>query len=130
MTKPGFTWTTPILCVDNVAKSLEHYQSVLGFDIAWQWGDDEKFDGNEPPTFACVTRGEVSVFLGEQRQGNPGSWVFLNVSSKEDLNRIHEEYKKSGADIAEPPEDCPWGMREMLVRDPDGNCFRIGCSLE
>ena len=34
------------------------------------------------------------------------------------------------ADIVEEPTDCSWGMREMLVRDPDKNTFRIGCVIE
>ena len=44
-------------------------------------------------------------------------------------NLIFQEYQLSGADIVEDPIDKPWGMREMLVKDIDGNTFRIGCSL-
>ncbi len=130
MEKPGFSWITPVLCVNNLGASLEHYRDVLGFDISWSWSDDEAFVNPNAPTFACVTRGEFSIFLCQNGQGNPGSWICLNVSSLDDLDSIHGEYVQSGATIVEAPVDCPWGNREMIVEDPDGNTFRIGCALE
>lgn len=123
-----FTGATPILTVDNVGASLEHYEKVLGFAVSWQWSDDQEFEGGRP-TFACVCRGDVSLFLAEQCQGNPGSWISLFLASLEDVDAMHEEFVASGAKIVEPPTDCPWGMREMLVEDLDGNTFRIGCQL-
>ncbi|WP_223788210.1 glyoxalase superfamily protein [Marinicella meishanensis] len=125
----GFNWVTPILCVDNVANSLKHYEQVLGFEVSWSWSDETSFEQPDHPTFACVCRGHVSVFLCEQDQGKPGAWMFLNVENMADFEAIHEEYKKSGANIIEGPEDYSWGMREMLVADLDDNRFRIGCPL-
>lgn len=82
------------------------------------------------PTFACVCRGDISLFLCEDGQGAPGSWTCLNVATLDELARVNEEYQKAGALIEEPLQDYSWGMREMLVADPDGNKFRIGCMLE
>lgn len=130
MAEPGFTWLTPVLCVNDLVKSLEHYERVLGFEVAWKWAESEAFDQPDHPTFACVRRGECCLFLCEQGQGHPGGWVCLNVSSPVELEAIHSQYQDSGADIAEAPADRSWGMREMLVRDPDGNTFRIGCQLQ
>lgn len=130
MSKPGFTWMTPVLCVDSVRRSLEHYKDVLGFEIAWDWSEEESFDGSDEPTFACVCRGDCTLFLCKQGQGNPGTWICLNVASMEALDEIHREYQRSGADIVQPPTDCVWGMREMEVADLDGNMFRIGCPLD
>lgn len=129
MSKPGFSSIRPVLCVDNVRRSLDHYRDVLGFAISWNWSEEESFSGSAEPSFACVCRGDCSLFLCEQGQGNPGTWICLNVASLEALDEIHEEYRHSGADIVRPPTDCVWGMREMEVRDIDGNVFRIGCPL-
>ncbi len=126
---PPFTWQTPVLCVSDLSASLRHYQEVLGFGVSWAWNDDEAFENPEKPTFACVYRGECFIFLCEQGQGNPGSWLCMNLESLEELERVHKEYQASGAEIVEPPTDCSWGMREMIVRDLDGNTFRIGCAL-
>ena len=125
---PGFKFVTPILCVNNVAESLQHYETVLGFETAWTWSEEGFEKGT--PVFACVCRGDISYFLAQQNQGNPGSWSSLFLKDKSELEAIHKEYQSSGANILEAPTDKSWGMREMLVEDLDGNTFRIGCTIE
>ncbi len=71
----------------------------------------------------------VSLFLGQDRQGVAGAWVHLNVASLDALDALHEEYRARGARVVEPPTDCPWGLREMLVEDLDGNTLRVGAPL-
>lgn len=130
MNKPGFSWLTPVLCVSNLPKSLEHYETVLGFDVSWKWSEGEEFNETSHPTFACVNRGDICIFLCENGQGSPGAWICLNVSSPEELQEVFVEYHNTSANIIEDPKDYSWGMREMLVKDLDGNTFRIGCQLE
>ena len=48
------------------------------------------------------------------------------AQGRAELAALHAEYEKSGARILNPPTDEPWGMREMLVADLDGNTFRMG----
>ena len=110
-----FTGATPILNVKSVPASIEHYVDVLGFTKNWDWG--------APPTFASVSRGEVCIFLCEGGQGQPGTWMSVFV---ENVDLLYDEYKASGATIRRPPANYPWGMREMLVEDPDGHCLRMG----
>ena len=109
----------PILCVRNFAASMKHYCDVLGFHKHWDWG--------EPPTFGSVSRGGVEFFLGEQCQGQPGTWIYLTVS---DVDALHRELQARGAKIRETPNDKPWHMREMLVEDPDGHVLRFGHGLQ
>ena len=109
-----FESATPIFSVNAVPASVEYYVRQLGFQLAWDWG--------KPPTFACVKRGDVALFLSQRTQGSPGTWLFLSV---DDVDRLHVEYKASGAKIVEPPADRPWGRREMIVEDPDGHRLRL-----
>ena len=44
----------------------------------------------------------------------------------DDVDALHEEYKKSGALIRQPPTNMPWGTREMNIQDPDGHRLRMG----
>ncbi len=44
----------------------------------------------------------------------------------EDVDALHEEYKKSGAIIRLAPANMPWGTREMNVVDLDGHHLRMG----
>ena len=124
--EPGFHWMTPVLCVDDLPASLAYYADRLGFAIAWAWSDDAAFEQPDHPTFACVRRGDSCLFLCEKGQGNPGSWICLNVRTRAELTALHEEYVASGARVLAPPTEEPWGMVEMLVEDLDGNTFRMG----
>ncbi len=130
MDKVGFSWVTPVLCVSDLLQSLTYYQQVLGFELSWQWSEHGEFAETSAPTFACVNRGEISLFLSEKHQGKPGAWLCLNVSHLAELERLYQEYQAASARIIEAPQNCPWGMREMLVEDLDGNTFRIGCLAE
>lgn len=50
----------------------------------------------------------------------------LGVWNTSDADKVHEEYKASGATIVEDIETRPWGTREFVIEDPDGNRMRIG----
>jgi uncharacterized glyoxalase superfamily protein PhnB len=106
-----FTGATPILRVSNLDASLEYYTKKLGFTEQWRW-----------PYFASVGRDEVSVFLCQGGQGHPGTWISVFMK---DAVALYEEYKKSGANIVEPPMNFPWGHCEFLVKDLDGHIFRM-----
>lgn len=121
---------TPVLCVNDVSASLRYYVDQLGFAVSWEWSDADAFDAPDHPTFACVLRGEVALFLCEQGQGHPGSWNCLNVCTRTELDDLHREYRDRGARIVQPPTDEPWGMCEMVVEDLDGNTFRMGVPLD
>ncbi len=114
-----FQCVTPILSVKNVPKSIDHYVNILGFQKDWEW--------DEPPTFASVSRNDVSIFLCEDGQGQPGMWMSIFV---DDVDQIFEEYKKSGANIRQEPTNFPWGVREMNIEDIDGHRLRIGSDTD
>ncbi len=110
-----FAGVIPILRVKNFRETLDYYVTKLGFQKKWDWGT--------PPTFGCVTRGKVNIFLCEGAQGQPGMWMSIFL---EDVDALHEEYKKSGAIIRMAPANMPWGTREMNVVDLDGHHLRMG----
>lgn len=109
-----FKHPTPILCVDAMGASIAYYVERLGFQLAWDWGD--------PPTFACIKRGDLYLFLSERSQGQRGTWIFVPVT---DVDRLYDEYRVRGANVVQPPLNQPWGSREMKVEDPDGHTFRF-----
>ncbi len=65
MSKPGFSWIIPVLCVHELVKSLMHYEQILGFNVSWKWSENETFENPNHPTFTCVSRADCSVFLCE-----------------------------------------------------------------
>jgi hypothetical protein len=101
-----FECVVPILNVRDFAVSMEYYIEKMGFAKKWDWGT--------PPTFGCVKRDEVDIFLCEGGQGHPGMWMSIFM---EDVDALHEEYKTSGASIRMPPTNMPWGTRETNEGD-------------
>ena len=110
-----FEAAVPILNVKNVPRSLAYYVEKLGFRKEWDWG--------APPSFACVQRDQVRIFLCQDGQGAPGTWISIFV---QDVDALYEDYKRNGAVIRQAPTNLPWGLREMNVEDPDGHRLRLG----
>jgi hypothetical protein len=128
---------TPILNVSNILDSFAWFEK-LGWTKSWDWG--------EPPTFGCVCSGSCEIFLCQGAQGgrgrspvtatfgpdgsetgDKGVWMSLWV---EDVDAVHRHCVEQGLEIAFPPHDMPWNVREMHVRHPDGHVFRIGKGFE
>jgi len=110
-----FLSSVPILNVRNVPASIDYYVHKLGFEKEWDWGD--------PPTFGCVWRDQVRIFLCEGGQGAPGTWISIFVQN---VDALHEDYQRRGAIIRQAPANFPWGVREMNVQDLDGHRLRMG----
>jgi predicted enzyme related to lactoylglutathione lyase len=107
----SFERVTPILRVQDLSKSIEHYARVLGFKLNWQG-----------PYFASVSRDGCEIYLSLGDQGHPGGWVWIGV---EDADALLEEYRGTGAKIRHLPTNYPWAY-EMQVEDLDGNVLRLG----
>ena len=110
-----FLKSVTILYSDDIPRSLDYYTRILGFTEQWAWDD--------PPTFGGVVRDDVEVFFCKGDQGNPGTWFSLMVDN---VDEYYKTIKDKGAEIISLPDTKPWGMREMLVRDPDRHIIRIG----
>jgi len=110
-----FNTIVPILYSSDVVRSLAYYVDVLGFESKWEWGI--------PTSFGGVYKDSIEIFFCENGQGNPGTWISLMV---DDVDEYHDLIKAKGATVISAPANMEWGLREMLVRDPDGHTIRIG----
>jgi catechol 2,3-dioxygenase-like lactoylglutathione lyase family enzyme len=103
----------PILHVANARASVDWY-AQFGFEV-----EAEHVFGPDWPLYVRLRRGLAQLHLSEHRlDGGPVTHVYLYV---EDVDSIIP----AGA-VA---EDCPWGMREARLTDPDGNEVRVGSPL-
>jgi uncharacterized glyoxalase superfamily protein PhnB len=48
----------------------------------------------------------------------------------DDVDAVYAVCQAAGVEVAMPPTDEPWGVREMHVRHPDGHIFRVGKGTE
>lgn len=107
-----------VFTVGDVAASLGFFLGRLGFREHFRLGD--------PPSYAIVERDAVSIHLMPVREapetrGRSSIYVFVT-----DVDQLHTELRDLGCPIEVTPADFFYGMREMSVRDPDGNRITFG----
>jgi catechol 2,3-dioxygenase-like lactoylglutathione lyase family enzyme len=116
----------PGLAVADIGKAVEFYTEKLGFKLIFTWG--------EPPTFAGVNLGGKQIFLQTGTPDPKGCFVYFLV---DDADALHEFHRVNGVEVAEPPGDRAYGIRDYSVRDLDGyyltfghNIFNVGPAIE
>ena len=109
---------TPQLRTTNWKRTRVFYEDGLGFRVEWE----HQFEPGLP-VFAQVTRDGLSLFVTEHAGDcQVGGAAYIIV---DDVDALYREITARGVSVLEPPEDAPWGGREMSVLDPDGNRLRF-----
>ena len=117
-------WTVaPVFRVRDGRAAAEHYRGVLGFDVP----EDRIHSGPgaEGAIYAICSRDGAEIHLGRAREGwrvDPGQrpnalGAYLRVS---DVNGLHAEFVRRGANVVHPPTVEPWGDLVVVVTDLDG----------
>jgi predicted enzyme related to lactoylglutathione lyase len=101
----------PELPVVDVERAQQHYRDALGFEIGWIEPDKG---------IGAVSRGQSVIFF---RKRNPPFEPALHWMYAEDIDATYQELRAAGANIVEPLEKKPWGLRQFTVKDLDGNIF-------
>ena len=128
---------TPILNVSDLQQSFAWFEK-LGWKKGWEWGD--------PPDFGGVCSGECEIFLcqgaqggrgkgsanrtfghGGNETGDKGVWMSIWI---ENVDAVYQHCVSQELEVAWPPTNMPWGVREMHVRHPDGHVFRLSQAIE
>jgi len=101
----------PELPVADVERAQQHYSDVYGFEIGWLYPDKE---------IGAVSRDKVVIFFRKRTPPFEPAihWVFA-----EDIDATYDQLKSKAANITEPLELKPWGIRQFTVEDLDGNIF-------
>jgi catechol 2,3-dioxygenase-like lactoylglutathione lyase family enzyme len=108
----------PQLRMTDWDRSRRFYVDGLRFQVDWEHRFEPGF-----PVFAQLTREDRSLFLS-QHAGDcavRGAAYFV----MDDVDALYREISERGITGEGPPEDAPWGRREFIVVDPDGNRLRF-----
>lgn len=113
----------PIIKVSNIESAIEFYCTGLGFAKDFKYSATEKgphyaglsFDGNQL---------HLSTFPGD---GVRGTATYCYV---DDIDALYAGFRARGVTTLMEPTDQAWGMREVYLRDPDGNNLRFGSPIE
>jgi catechol 2,3-dioxygenase-like lactoylglutathione lyase family enzyme len=104
----------PTVPVADMERALRFYRDVLGFEV--------QFTNGDPLSFAVLKQGGAELHLSLE----PGKTGSLHAHLMVDhLDVVYERLQQAGAAVRQPPTVQPWGMRDIVVADPDGNTFEI-----
>ena len=111
----------PEVPVAELGPSLKYYNDSLGFSIDWS---------DEGLGLAGLSQGDSRLFMSsaQYRAGQPHNGpivVWLNLSSRAEVDDLHAHWCATGARIAAPPATKPWKLYEFLANDLDGNVLRV-----
>jgi len=109
----------PQLFVSELQRSYEFFVEKLGFAVVFRYGD--------PPTYAQVRRDGVRLNLRHldnpvidarlrERESLLSALIAVDV-----VDDLYEEFRAAGADFHQTLRLEPWGARDFILRDPDGN---------
>lgn len=96
----------------ELERSLRFYEDVLGLAVYREWGEER----NRGVVF-FLGGGLLEVSGSADAPATDAVRLFLQVR---EVRAVHEQLVERGVPIEEEPELKPWGLVELVARDPDG----------
>ena len=112
----------PQLLVTDIQRSCEFFREKLGFSLVFSYG--------KPPYYAQVGRDaarlnlrcvERSVTESTARDRDELLSVSMTVATAEEIKLLFLEFRSAGVAFHQTLKKQPWGARNFIVKDPDGN---------
>ena len=96
----------------DLERSLRFYKEALGLAVFREWGE-----GQSRGVVFFLGAGLLEVSGSSAEPASEAVRLFLQVR---DLRSVRDFLANRGVAIEEEPEVKPWGLFEMVARDPDG----------
>jgi uncharacterized glyoxalase superfamily protein PhnB len=117
----------PQLFVTDIKRSCEFFCEKLGFSLAFSYG--------KPPYYAQVARDAARLNLrcvelrcverpvteSTARDREELLSVSMTVATAEEIKLLFLEFQSAGVAFHQTLKKQPWGARNFVVKDPDGN---------
>ena len=110
-----FTNMTPLLNVEDTARSIEFYRDVLGFEVVSQFDRWARIQAGPVRLMINQPDGADSSERRTREKWYGDAILFFDV---EDARTAQAELASRGLDVDEPKHE-PYGW-EFHLRDPDG----------
>jgi catechol 2,3-dioxygenase-like lactoylglutathione lyase family enzyme len=109
----------PTLFVCDFPRALAFFNAQLGFATVFTYGEPAFF-GQVRRDGALVNLRYVDppVFAGDIRARE--HLVPVTIAAP-DLDALYAEFQAAGVPLFQPLKRQPWGARDFVVQDPDGN---------
>ena len=112
----------PQLLVTDIERSCEFFRGKLGFSLVFSYG--------KPPFYAQVRRDaarlnlrcvEGPVIEATVRDREELLSASMTVATAEEIKLLFLEFRSARVAFHQTLKKQPWGARNFVVRDPDGN---------
>ena len=120
--KAVITGAEPQLFVADIKASRDFFVLQLGFTVEFAYGT--------PPFYAQVARGSARINLRRVSQPVIDAGLrdserlisaSLTVASEAEIEALFREFQAAGVSAVQPLTEEPWGAKDFIVKDPDGN---------
>lgn len=112
----------PQLFVADIKRSCEFFSEKLGFSLVFSYGN--------PPYYAQVRRDAARLNL-RRVEGPVIEWavrdreellsVSLTVARADEIKLLFLEFQSAGVAFHQNLKKQPWGAKNFVIKDPDGN---------
>ncbi|HXC43839.1 MAG TPA: VOC family protein [Candidatus Dormibacteraeota bacterium] len=112
----------PQLFVTDIERSCEFFRDKLGFSLVFSYG--------KPPFYAQVSRDAARLNLrcvkrpvieSTARDREELLSASMTVATADEIKLLFVEFKSAGVAFHQTLKKQPWGARNFVVKDPDGN---------
>jgi catechol 2,3-dioxygenase-like lactoylglutathione lyase family enzyme len=112
----------PQLFVTDIQRSCDFFREKLGFSLVFSYG--------KPPYYAQVGRDtarlnlrsvERSVIDSAVRDREELLSVSMIVATADEIKLLFLEFQSAGVTFRQTLKKQPWGAKNFVVKDPDGN---------
>jgi uncharacterized glyoxalase superfamily protein PhnB len=120
--RPVLVAAEPQLFVADIKASCDFFTQRLGFAIVFVYG--------EPPFYAQVRRDgarlnlrcvDAPVMDGALRERESLLSASITVARADEIKMLFLELQSAGVVFHQTLKTEPWGARDFIVKDPDGN---------
>ena len=120
--KAVLTAAEPQLFVGDIKPACDYFTQKLGFSVVFVYGEPPfygqvKRDGARL-NLRCVDRPVIDVELREREDLLSAA---ITVGTAEEIKQLFLEFQGAGVTFHQGLMRQPWGAKNFIVKDPDGN---------
>jgi len=112
----------PQLFVADIKRSCEFFCKKLGFSLVFSYGDPPYYAqvGRDAArlNFRCVERPAIESSVRDREELLA---VSLTVATADEIKLLFLEFQSAGVTFRQKLKTQPWGAKNFVIKDPDGN---------
>ena len=112
----------PQLLVRDIRKSCEYFRQKLGFSLVFSYGDPLYYAQMRRDAarlnLRCVERPVIEPTLHDREELLS---VTMTVATADEIKLLFLEFQSAGVTFHQTLKKQPWGAKNFIVKDPDGN---------